>query len=40
LSFKSNIEREMGLRGENKQFRVSYTQKREDLTVKKGEING
>jgi hypothetical protein len=34
LSFKFNIEREMGRRGENKQFRVSYTQKREDLTVK------
>jgi hypothetical protein len=34
LSFKSNIEREMGRRYENRQFRVSYTQKREDLTVK------
>ena len=34
MSFKSNIEREMGRRYENRQFRVSYTQKREDLTVK------
>jgi hypothetical protein len=34
LSFKFNIEREMGRRYENRQFRVSYTQKREDLTVK------
>jgi hypothetical protein len=34
LSFKFKIEREMGRIGENKQFRVSYTQKREDLTVK------
>ena len=34
MSFKFNIEREMGRRCENRQFRVSYTQKREDLTVK------
>jgi len=34
LSFKAKIERHMGRRPENRQFRVSYTQKREDLTVK------
>ena len=34
MSFKSNIEREMGRRCKNKQFYVSYTQKREELTVK------
>ena len=34
LSFKFKIEREMGRIGKNRQFRVSYTQKHEDLTVK------
>jgi cytochrome bd-type quinol oxidase subunit 1 len=34
LSFKSKIEREMRRICENTQFRVSYTQKHEDLTVK------
>ncbi len=34
MSFKFKIEREMGRRHENRQFCVSYTQKRKDLTVK------
>ena len=34
LSFKAKIERYMRRRYENRQFRVSYTQKREDLTIK------